>query len=144
MLSLLLLIVSLQGYSTPAADQRFGTVHAGILRGDKSLVRLELAKEGDFNINGMDPKSNTTLLSAAVTGGFTEIVRMLLVAGADVNGWVHEDGNSMLHLAIKNGNEPIALLLIQYGYVQVIRSLRYISSFYLPLFLYLTIRVVLN
>jgi len=106
---------SSRGYCSPASEQRFSTIHAGILRGDKGIVRSELAKEGNFNINGVDPKSNSTLLSAAVNGGFTEIVRMLLVNGADVNGWVKEDGNSLLHVAIQNGNEPIALLLIQYG-----------------------------
>jgi ankyrin repeat protein len=79
-------------------------------------VRSELAKEG-FNINTTDPNTNHTLLSAAVNGGFTEIVRMLLVNGADVNSWVKENGDTLLHIAIKNGNEPISLLLIQYGYV---------------------------
>eukprot|EP00026_Physarum_polycephalum_P011696 Phypoly_transcript_11937.p1 GENE.Phypoly_transcript_11937~~Phypoly_transcript_11937.p1 ORF type:complete len:346 (+),score=78.36 Phypoly_transcript_11937:118-1155(+) len=103
-----------RGYCAPAVEQRFANIYAGIQRGDRGLVRSELAKEG-ININTTDPKTNNTLLSAAVNGGFTEITRMLLVHGADVNGWVKDNGDSLLHIAIKNGNEPIALLLIQYG-----------------------------
>ena len=78
------------------------------------IVQLLLSKGG--NIQFINEKNNKTLLHYATQKRFFNIVKLLLEKGAQIliN---HQDelGNTPLHIACKNGDEDIALLLLKYN-----------------------------
>lgn len=75
-----------------------------------------LLEKGGININGVSETYFTTPLAAAVERGSKELVRNLIVNGADVNSWVKEDGTTLLLDAVDRGNDDIVFLLVQHGY----------------------------
>jgi len=69
---------------------------AAVQSGDANAVRETLASGVDAN--EADPQGESLLMRAAA-GGSTEVVNVLLAAGAEVNHQSFE-GNSALHLAV--------------------------------------------
>ncbi|KAL6152991.1 hypothetical protein ACJQWK_04233 [Exserohilum turcicum] len=54
-------------------------------------------------------------LCIAIASGYTEIAKILLDAGADVNAATKDGGETALHIAVKNGRVDLIELLIAYG-----------------------------
>jgi len=76
-------------------------------------IALQLIK-GGADINAVSSKWNKTPLHQASYNGYTEIVRILLEKGADVNV-MDSAGNNSLILASYSGNEQIVEMLTRNG-----------------------------
>ena len=92
---------------------------------NKELFLIEAAEKNDIlgvkmwlmagaNINAQEKLYGTTALMIASLYGYTEIVKLLLEAGADVNT-KNNDGYTALALASKNGYTKIVELLKEAG-----------------------------
>ena len=87
----------------------FESARAGSTAKVKCLLSLGKASAKDITVFG------TTLLHSASKSGNTELVRLLIQEGADVNA-LDEDGESPLHGAMARGdNYNVARTLIEYG-----------------------------
>lgn len=59
------------------------------------------------DINGHDPRFNTTVLVLASAWGYTDLVKILLEAGADPNHSADKDGYTALMWSAKNFDEQL-------------------------------------
>lgn len=96
------------------AAQDKQTLMAAVVAGDVAAVKAELAAGGD--VNERFPLINTfndghTPLIVASRDGPTEIVRLLVAAGADVNAVEPTFGAVPLHKAAYNGRADILAIL---------------------------------
>jgi ankyrin repeat protein len=84
--------------------------------GHETILRILLEYQADVNFRGHDGFGTSPLL-LAVQGGHIACVRLLLSAnGIDVDAsCVAEQGNTPLHVAIRNDNLEIAELLVEHG-----------------------------
>ena len=71
-------------------------IHAAVVSGDLKVVRQHI--EAGSDINAADPFAGSSPLITAATFGKTEIARMLIAAGADIN-LTNGDGSTALHSA---------------------------------------------
>lgn len=81
--------------------------------GQLEVARYLVLKGADVNL----PSSNgfhVYPLHSAVAGNYTDIARMLVNAGAQVNV-VQQSGTTPLHSAAQNGNTEILILLLEKG-----------------------------
>lgn len=81
-------------------------------KNDVGQVRALIAQ--GVNVSEMDAKGDSPLIIAAYKG-YTEIVKLLLVAGADVGALDPGMKATALHAASYAGHADAAQLLIQYG-----------------------------
>ena len=87
----------------------FESARAGLIENVKCLLSLGKASAKDTTVFG------TTLLHSASKSGNTELVRLLIQEGADVNAQ-DEDGESPLHGAMaRSDNYNVARTLIEHG-----------------------------
>ena len=66
----------------------------------------------------IEDSENPRALIEAIKNGKIEIVKKLLSDGYDFNKWHHKDeesGDSLLHIAVKSGNDEILKLLLEKG-----------------------------
>ena len=95
---------------SPGAGQS-SALFAAAVAGDVDSVRSELEKP-DSGINDRDPESGATPLCTAVFLGHTEITKLLVDAGADVN--LPDRGlSSPLHIASFMGRAEAAAMLLE-------------------------------
>jgi len=69
-----------------------------------------LNKGADIDINACDSNGNNALMLAA-HNGHTEIVKLLLKAGADINK-INNNGKTAVEIALENGNLEMAKLVL--------------------------------
>ncbi len=100
-------IDNINGHETPLI--------LAVLMGRTDCVRLLLEKRDLTPYINRRIEGVTTLLHMAVGGGHTEIVRLLLKHGADVNLKRRIFNDTPLALAISEKREEITTLLRQYG-----------------------------
>lgn len=86
---------------------------AAVVAGDTELVQSELQKP-DIDCDAMDQRSGSTPLNTAVFVGHSEIVRLLIEAGADVN-LRNRDNATPLHIAVFMGRPDEASMLLKAG-----------------------------
>src|SRR2546423_1616306 len=79
-----------------------------------NLQAVQQAVEKDPNLVKATEWENATLLHDAVIQNHIDIAKYLLEKGADVNA-VKTDGVTALHMAARNGNIEMMLLLLQGG-----------------------------
>ncbi len=87
-------------------------IWSAIAAGDIKAVKGHLAKGVD--INAKDSTFGSTALSSAALLGHTEVIALLLKAGADVNA-MNRDGSTPLHNAAFLGQYEAAELLLDNG-----------------------------
>lgn len=79
------------GTETPAVD-----IHTAVVSGNKEAVTQHIA--AGTNINEKDPFGGSSPLISAALFGKTEIAKILIDAGADIN-FQNNEGSTPLHLA---------------------------------------------
>jgi uncharacterized protein len=80
------------------------------LAGDVGRVRSHLQSNTDPDVTD----NTNTALTYAARDGFTEIARLLIDAGAEVN-WIDREGVTPLILAALKGHPEITQLLLDHG-----------------------------
>jgi uncharacterized protein len=80
------------------------------LAGDVKRVRSHIQSNADLNVT----YNTNTALTYAARDGFTEIARLLIDAGAEVN-WIDREGVTPLILASLKGHTEIVQLLLDHG-----------------------------
>ena len=79
------------------------------------IVRLLLAyAPNEQNYVNLADYHGSTALTIAAEFGYTDIVELLLMAGAKINVQ-DDDGDSALHVAAFKGHSEIVTLLLQHG-----------------------------
>lgn len=97
---------------SPGADSA-PAIFTAVITGDPELVRYEL-QTVDVDANAVDAHSGSTPLCTAVFIGYTEIVKLLIDAEADVN-LPNRDRASPLHIAAFMGRSEECRLLLSAG-----------------------------
>ena len=98
--------------SSSASERRRLNIWTAAKNGDTEALKHYLSNgEGP---NRLDPNFGVTPLSWAALEGRSEIVEILIAAGADVNG-VNRDGATPLHAAAFMGQLELAKLLLENG-----------------------------
>lgn len=111
-----LLALLLRGFDVNTIDEKGQHGLHVALRADSLDVAMFLAKLTGVNVNASTPQGETPLMIAALRG-HTEVARVLIAQGADVNktGW------TPLHYAATHAGpaarEMVALLLEQHAYI---------------------------
>jgi len=88
-------------------------LHVAIIKGQTHRVR-KMIESGEVNVERRSGSSEESPLGAAAAMGRIAIARILIEAGADVEGR-NKAGWTPLVYAIINGNKPMASLLIEGG-----------------------------
>lgn len=94
-------------------ETRRGSLYPLVQTGDTEALTAYLDAGADPNEKRIGD-SDTSLLSLAISVGSEEAVATLISHGADV-GFVHEDGDTLLHRAATKGTVAIAERLISSG-----------------------------
>merc|ERR1711871_967946 len=89
------------------------SLHAAcMMKGNAEVTKILLEA-------GADPTTKTakgrTPLMYAANGGFVECAKLLLMARADVNAIEGRDGDTALHMAVRNGHSETVELLVAAG-----------------------------
>jgi len=95
-------------YTLPGCALR-NDIRSAAAQGDSATVRRILSDRPDM-LDCCDEDGWTPLHEAA-RGGYTKVIEVLLLRGADVNAR-NEDGQTPLHLAARSGEGAAAKLLI--------------------------------
>ena len=92
-------------------------LHEAVKKGDLEAVRALLARRPEIVdlLPGGPSGSEIRALHIAVMARDVEMARLLLEAGADVNGRSEEGGFTPLHSAAQNGNAELVRLLLDHG-----------------------------
>ena len=88
------------------------SIFGAIEHGDIKLVNKHLSNGADVNARG---HYGTAPLVIALRGNHTEIVKLLINKGADLNANKNSDEETPLHVAVRNNNFEISKLLIEKG-----------------------------
>lgn len=88
-------------------------LHYAASKGREELLSL-LFQRDDVKIDVQDPNSKLTPLMRAVLGHHRGTVGKLIQAGARLN-LTDFEGNTALHLAVKEGKDDIAMALLEAG-----------------------------
>lgn len=100
---------ALEGY---LSDNAFEGFAKAVERGDRFMVGIYL--EAGFDVN-KESRENVTLLGLAARNGHFEILKILIVAGADINRLSSDRNNTALMDAASEGYEEILNYLIEKG-----------------------------
>ena len=100
-----------------ACGTKIHSIHYAALQGDLPVVKkyLDRGKKPDLRISKGDEFRGYSLLHLAVRNGHEDIVKLLLVHGANVNLPNHLNGMTPLHTAAESGLINITKLLIKHG-----------------------------
>jgi hypothetical protein len=90
------LLFLLCGLRVSAQTPSSGDIHAAIVAGNREAVKQYIAGGGNLNVR--DPFGGSSPLITACVFGRSEMARMLIDAGADVN-FKNNDGSTPLHSA---------------------------------------------
>ena len=105
-------VATVPAESSSASERRCLNIWTAAKNGDTEALKHYLSNgEGP---NRLDPNFGVTPLSWAALEGRSEIVEILIAAGADVNG-VNRDGATPLHAAAFMGQRELAKLLLENG-----------------------------
>uniref|UniRef100_A0ABM5GJX4 Nuclear factor NF-kappa-B p105 subunit n=1 Tax=Pogona vitticeps TaxID=103695 RepID=A0ABM5GJX4_9SAUR len=120
------MLLAVQRHLTAAQDENGDNVlHLAIIHLHKELVRNLLDVIADFNtadvLNSRNDLYQTPLHLAAITKQ-AEVVKDLLRAGADMS-LVDRHGNSVLHLAAKQGDEKVLKVILNHKEASLIKDL---------------------
>jgi len=88
------------------------SIHLAALQGDTVAIRQHI--EAGTEVDKKEPSAGSTPLITASLFGKTEVVRMLIDAGADVN-YQNNDGSTALHTAAFFCHPGIVFLLLENG-----------------------------
>lgn len=100
--------------SQPASSPRQGsTLFSAVVDGDEMQVRRALRATAT-DVNAADPNSGSTPLCTAVFLGHSQIVQLLVDAGADVN-LPNRERATPLHIAAFMGRANAAATLLEFG-----------------------------
>ncbi|WP_290793791.1 ankyrin repeat domain-containing protein [Flavihumibacter sp. UBA7668] len=94
-------------------------IHTAVLNGDKKAVQQHIAVR--TNINEKDPVGGSSPLIIAALFGKTEIAKILLEAGVDINQQ-NNDGSTALHTAAFFCRPEIVQLLLSNKAVKTIKN----------------------
>ena len=95
--------------TVPVDAEIFNYTRAGSIHHVQRLLSLKRASATDITLYG------TTLLHSAARSGHTQLTRLLIREGANINAQ-DEDGESPLHAAMaRSGNYEIARTLLEHG-----------------------------
>jgi hypothetical protein len=113
--SLLALNVNLHpNLASPILRQGRPALVEAAVRGNPKIVRLLLDVRAAGRCHGADPLADGSALEWAVSRGDTQVVQMLLEAGADMKDASGRFGRSLIH-AIRFNHKEIVLLLLNAG-----------------------------
>jgi len=90
-------------------------LHDAAIFDQNGVARLLLIRGADPNAVAIDDGAPITALGIAATNQNTELVTLLLDAGADVHGPAGACGQVPLHVACQGRNDPLVQLLIRHG-----------------------------
>jgi uncharacterized protein len=111
------LIQILDGDASQAAafsDDGFTALHLAVFANEAEAVRVLIQRGADVNVCSKGPIARVPPLGTAAFVGSTPLAKLLLDAGADVDGH-GEEGFTALHAAGQSGNEELVRLLLERG-----------------------------
>ncbi len=102
------------GKATALSGDGFTALHLAVFGGQEEAARLLLERGADPNALSTNEQVRVPPLGTAAFVRSVSLARLLLDSGADVNGR-GEGGFTALHSAAQNGDEELALLLLERG-----------------------------
>ncbi|XP_008205448.1 putative ankyrin repeat protein RF_0381 isoform X2 [Nasonia vitripennis] len=90
-------------------------LHIAVENSDRKMIKLLLEHNADVNVKNCNGR---TPLHLAVRGRYIDIAKMLLSHGADVNDIIYDFEEyrwTALHIAVKNKDEKMIKLLLEYN-----------------------------
>jgi hypothetical protein len=114
--TLLVLLCDLRGSAQKTSS---GDIHAAIVAGNRETVKQYIAAGCDLNVR--DPLGGSSPLITACVFDRTEMARMLIDAGADVN-FKNNDGSTPLHSAVFFCRPEIVRMLLARSADKTIRN----------------------
>lgn len=102
-----------RGLDVNASGNYYGTALQAASRVGNIEIVEHLLKSG-ADVNTLEGAHGTALRAAAL-GGHEDLVRNLITCGADVNLRCEDQGESVLHLALKSGNQAMFKALLAAG-----------------------------
>ena len=96
------------------SDDGFTALHLAIFGGQEEAVRILIEHGADADALATSSIARVRPLGTAAFVRSVPLARLLLEAGADVNG-VGEGGFTALHSAAQNGDEELVRLLLERG-----------------------------
>ena len=94
----------------PLAESQNPTVWEAVAAGDTDRVRMAI-ESSEIAVDASNPDSGASLLTVAVFIGHTDMVEMLLNAGADVNQRNRDQGTALHSAAFVGRAKEVAVLL---------------------------------
>ena len=108
-----------QGKGDSGTEKPRIDIHTAVISGDLDVVKQHL--EAGTNINERDPFGGSSPLISASLFGQTDIVKVLLDEGADVN-FQNNDGSTALHVAAFFCRPEIVKILLDKGADKSVRN----------------------
>jgi uncharacterized protein len=96
------------------SDDGFTALHLAVFAEQADAARVLIERDADVNVQSTGPIARVPPLGTAAFVGSTPLARLLLDAGADVDGQ-GEGGFTALHAAAQSGNEELVRLLLERG-----------------------------
>jgi ankyrin repeat protein len=94
-------------------------LHTAIVMGNLSMINNHIAYGSDLNVK--EPMAGSTPMISAALFGKTEIIKLLIDAGADVNA-TNNENSTALHTAAFFCHQDIVKLLIENNIDQSVRN----------------------
>jgi ankyrin repeat protein len=107
--------------ATAMSDDGFTALHLAVFAGQEAAARTLIRHGADVNACATAPFARVRPLGTAAFVGSTELTRVLLDAGADVDGR-SPDGHTALHTAAQNGDLQLVRELVSRGADPAARS----------------------
>lgn len=102
------------GRATALSDDGFTALHLAVFAGQEAAARTLIAHGADVNACATAPFARVRPLGTAAFARSLALARILLDAGADVDGR-SADGHTALHTAAQNGDLELARELLSRG-----------------------------